>query len=91
MKLKTILIFLIIILILLIGAIFIYFIFQSNNNKNPCIKLGCNENTIYVGSINSNKYYTCDCHYANRIKSKNIICFKSDKEAVEKGYSKVNC
>lgn len=59
--------------------------------KNPCLDLNCPSNTVYVGSINSDKYYTCDCRYAKRIKSQNIICFSSDEEALMKNYTKLDC
>jgi hypothetical protein len=64
---------------------------QSPSDSTTCEALGCNSDAIYAGSINSDKYYTCDCHYANRIKEENIICFTSDEEATEKGYEKIDC
>jgi hypothetical protein len=54
-----------------------------------CIELGCDSNTVYVGSKNSDKYYTCDCHYAKRILLENIFCFESDAQALNKGYEKI--
>ena len=54
-----------------------------------CVELGCDEDTIYVGSVNSDKYYTCECHYADRILEENIICFINDEEAIEAGYVKI--
>ena len=70
---------------------------NSNNlsetipEDNSCKNLGCPENTKYVGSVNSDKYYTCDCHYADRILPENIVCFISDEEAVDNGYIKLDC
>lgn len=62
-----------------------------DENSAKCLELGCSENTIYVGSINSDKYYKCTCSYANRIYSKNIICFSSKLEAENKGYKYIDC
>ena len=56
-----------------------------------CIELGCSKDTIYVGSINSDKYYGCDCHYALRIKPENIVCFEDDQDALSSGYVKSEC
>lgn len=75
---------------------------ECNNNKcilvyqdiiaeTSCLNLGCKIGTKYVGSINSDKYYACDCRYAKNIKPENLICFESDEEAVEKGYIKTEC
>ena len=36
-------------------------------NHERCLELGCSYGDIYVGSVNSDKYYDCDCHYAERI------------------------
>ncbi|MBR9706102.1 hypothetical protein GOV14_03650 [Candidatus Pacearchaeota archaeon] len=56
-----------------------------------CTKIGCETGSIYVGSINSDKYYACDCHYANRINPENIICFRSDEEALAQNRIKSEC
>ena len=58
---------------------------------DACIDLGCDDDAIYVGSINSNKFYKCNCHYANRIKKENIFCFRSDMEAKMNGYVESEC
>jgi len=58
---------------------------------DACIELGCEPGSIYVGSINSNKYYECSCHYAKRIKPENIICFATDEQAVADGRVKSEC
>ena len=65
--------------------------FDPCPESNTCIDLGCPSESIYVGSVNSDKYYSCDCHYANRIKPENIICFISDDDAQSKGYIKSEC
>ena len=51
------------------------------NNKQRCVELGCEEGSVYIGSVNSDKYYECTCHYAERIHPENIICFKTKAEA----------
>ena len=58
---------------------------------DPCINLGCSQGSIYVGSKNSDKYYVCDCHYADRIKPENVVCFESDEEALNQGRTKSEC
>ena len=82
----------VIILLLLLVATAVY-ILATNKKTNVCqIQLGCeSSNAQYVGSINSDKYYICDCHYSKRIKPENIICFDSDEEAINQGYTKVDC
>ncbi len=75
--------------------------FQKNNSESEnkstkdsektCTDFGCEPGSKYIGSINSDKFYTCDCHYANRIHSKNIICFKSKSEAQEQDYEFLEC
>lgn len=62
-----------------------------NENSARCLELGCPENSIYVGSVNSDKYYECTCHYANRIHPENIICFSSKEEAENTGYIFTEC
>ncbi|MBD3252439.1 hypothetical protein GF386_01780 [Candidatus Pacearchaeota archaeon] len=64
---------------------------KSDTESDSCKKLGCPLGTKYVGSKNSDKYYSCDCHYADQIKPENIICFSSDAAAVEMGYVRVDC
>lgn len=63
----------------------------TQTNQQACINLGCNESTIYTGSINSDKYYPCTCSYAKRIKPENIICFQSKEQAELEGYVWVEC
>jgi len=85
----------IIILSLIIIGILAWFVYQVNSDEkeisNSCTKLGCSEQSLYVGSINSDKYYECDCYYADRIKPENIICFVNEADAQSKGYIKSGC
>ena len=84
-----------IILIILLAGIIIWFIITSQEDKigiiTACTEKGCPENAIYVGSINSDKYYECDCYYAERILPENIICFTDDSDAQNKGYVRSEC
>jgi len=90
-----------VIILVLVGIGVFYALNDSNDSNtsspatttnNECVELGCNPDTLYVGSINSDKYYPCDCHYAERILLENIICFTSDNDATTKEYEKVeNC
>lgn len=90
----------IIILILIIVGVLAWFMYQGKENENnysvseaqiSCTELGCSADALYVGSINSDKYYPCDCHYAQQILSKNIICFTSDDDAKSQGYIRSEC
>jgi len=56
-----------------------------------CVDLGCSEDDNYVGSINSDKYYVCDCHYATSINSENIVCFETKEQAEEDNRIWVDC
>jgi len=49
------------------------------------------ENCAFIGSKNSDKYHTPDCHWAERIKEENRVCFESKEEAQEKGYQPGSC
>ncbi len=40
----------------------------------------------YIGSAKSNKYHYPNCEWAKKIKSENLVTFKSAKEAKEAGY-----
>ena len=64
---------------------------SSSTDETSCINLGCTSTAKYVGSKNSDKYYTCSCRYAKNINQENIVCFDSDEEAVSKNYTKVDC
>lgn len=85
----------VVVLLIIFSGIAGYFYFKkdisNSSGSNSCTDMGCQKNELYVGSINSDKYYPCDCHYADRILPENIICFSSDQEAVDMGYTKSDC
>ena len=56
-----------------------------------CEELGCPPETNYVGSKNSDKYHYCHCSWAKKIKQENLVCFSSEEEAQEKGYTQSSC
>lgn len=58
---------------------------DEREDEGSCAALGCPQDTEYVGSKNSEKYHTCGCRWAGRIKPENIVCFKSKKEAEDSG------
>jgi len=60
-------------------------------STTKCMELGCPSDTIYVGSINSDKYYGCDCRYVKTVLPENIACFDSDQDALDQGYTKSDC
>ena len=83
---------LLIILIFLVVFGIIYFIFfRSIVEENICENLGCLTGENFVGSINSDKYYECSCSNVKRINKENIICFVSESDAQEIGYTKGRC
>jgi len=49
-----------------------------------CLTLGADYK--YVGSAKSNKYHYPTCKWALKIKSENLVTFKSAKEALARGY-----
>lgn len=59
--------------------------FKSSNLSSDVSE----KEVVYVGSVNSNKYHRLSCIWANKIKSKNLIGFKSKKDA--KKYEYVPC
>jgi len=63
----------------------------AGTEQTACEELGCSPGDVYVGSINSDKYYECDCHYAQRILPENIVCFANDDEALADGRVKSEC
>ena len=91
------------VLLLIVVALFIVaFIIADNYVKkmteeteipssDPCLELRCPEDSIYVGSLNSDKYYACDCYYAQSILPENLICFSSDTDAISQNYIKSEC
>ena len=48
-------------------------------------------NCAYVGSKNSDKFYVPTCSFAKRVKPENLVCYKSEQEALAKGKVKSNC
>ena len=90
MRTRRILIISVIIALVLLVA-YASYLLATNKKIGVCQDLGCPEGTAYVGSINSDKYYVCDCHYSKRIKPENIICFSSDAEAQSMDYVKIDC
>ena len=92
----------IIVFVILIVALVIIFSFADknpsttqNNNQiiNPaCAELGCpSKDAMFVGSINSDKFYECDCRYAKNILPENIICFSTEQEALADNRTKSEC
>ena len=59
--------------------------------NNTCLDLGCSKSTKYVGSINSDKYYRCECPWSKNINPENLICFQSGQEARAMNYTKSEC
>jgi hypothetical protein len=49
------------------------------------------ENCNFIGSKNSDKYHTPDCHWSEKIKEENRVCFETIEEAKEKGYQAAGC
>lgn len=56
--------------------------------ETDCMKLGCSKDAVFVGSVNSDKYHPCNCHWALRIKAENIICFTGESDAESQGYTR---
>lgn len=90
---KGVLILTVIAVVLLIVIVFI--VLSGKDMKieenSECIELGCFEDTIYVGSVNSDKYYPCDCRFAKQVNRENIICFASEGEAEARDYLRSDC
>jgi micrococcal nuclease len=49
------------------------------------------ENCNFIGSKNSDKYHTPDCHWSEKIKEENRVCFETIEEARGKGYQAAGC
>ena len=64
---------------------------QNNNQDNECVELGCPENTLYVGSKNSDKFYECKCGWAKNIDKNNLVCFKSKQDALDDNRVESEC
>lgn len=56
--------------------------YQSKNSSNDV----ADKEIAHVGSINSNKYNRPSCIWAHKIKSENLIGFKSKKDTEKYGY-----
>ena len=83
---------LLIILVFLVVFGMVYFIFfRATGEENTCENLGCVTEENFVGSINSDKYYECSCSNVNRINKENIVCFVSESDAEDLGYTKGRC
>ena len=54
--------------------------------NSDCEALGCPSGTMFVGSKTSKKYHSCDCTWAKKISSQNLVCFKSIEEAKDSNY-----
>ena len=63
----------------------------ASEGEQACIELGCPKGSIYAGSVNSDKYYDCDCRYAKNINPENLVCFSSDNEALNDERVKSEC
>lgn len=64
---------------------------SDEKSGNPCSELNCSQDTLYVGSKQSKKYYECFCGWAKIIKPSNLVCFKTDEEALAMNYTKSLC
>ncbi len=53
-------------------------------NANPKENTRCS----YVGSVNGEKFYPPTCPSVNKINPKNLTCFISEKDALDKGYTR---
>ena len=94
MKKEGLLFVLIVVLIFLAVSGLVYFLFfrtAEAESVNSCVSLGCADNEIFVGSINSDKYYGCGWSTVKRINEENIVCFSSAEEARKLGYTEGNC
>lgn len=59
--------------------------------KQECVNLGCEEGSVYVGSIESDKFYKCTCGWAKQVSTENLICFKTREEAIDDGRIESEC
>ena len=60
--------------------------YSEEEGDDLCVALGCQEGTNFVGSVNSDKYHSCDSRFARVILPENLICFTSEESALEQGY-----
>ena len=97
--LKKIGIILLIVLIIGAGVYFAVYVAQAKGGgagtgiigEQACLDIGCPEGSIYAGSINSDKFYPCDCRYAKNINEENLVCFASAEEAISDGRVESEC
>ena len=59
--------------------------------KQECVELGCEEGSLYIGSKNSDKFYYCNCRWAETISPENIVCFETKQEALEDNRVESEC
>lgn len=59
--------------------------------QEACVELGCEEGNLYIGSVNSDKYYSCLCGWGKSISEENRVCFESDSSALADGRVKSEC
>ena len=64
---------------------------KTDIGDDACIKLGCDENTMFVGSREGDVFYECDCRYAKQINPENVVCFASAEEALMQIRTKSEC
>jgi hypothetical protein len=91
MKTKNIIITLIIAIIIISLAVTFLFISGMGVVNNECVRLGCDRYTKFVGSKNSDKYYECSCGWGKNINEENLLCFKSEEDAENLGYTRSYC
>jgi FtsZ-interacting cell division protein ZipA len=56
-----------------------------------CERLGCESESVYIGSKNSDKFYKCNCRWAETISLENIVCFKTAQEALDDNRTESKC
>jgi|SRR3989344_4041396 len=65
---------------------------QDTSSSSSCVDLGCQYNTIYIGSKSKEIYYDCSCPQAPEIIDIDRICFDSDSAAIYRDYIKaIDC
>lgn len=64
---------------------------ECPDSNNPCYEIGCSSESIYAGSINSDKYYSCDCRWAKNLLPENVVCYKTDEQALADNRTKSEC
>ena len=59
--------------------------------KQECVELGCEQGSVYIGSKNSDKFYYCNCRWAETISPENIVCFETKQEALDDNRTESEC